>query len=85
MGRQVVSHWEFIPETGREDLLQLAADAETRLKVMDAAKASTGSLSFPRFVLAVSATRSSRRRYFALITIGWPLLRRIKKDCWELR
>ena len=25
----------FIPETGREDLLQLAADAETRLKVMD--------------------------------------------------
>ncbi|HEX4987221.1 MAG TPA: hypothetical protein VFW91_00455, partial [Candidatus Binatia bacterium] len=25
----------FIPETGRQDLLQLAADAETRLKVMD--------------------------------------------------
>ena len=25
----------FIPETGRQDLLQLAADSETRLKVMD--------------------------------------------------
>src|SRR5262245_6623990 len=25
----------FIPETGRQDLLQLAADAQTRLKVMD--------------------------------------------------
>ena len=25
----------FIPETGRQDLLQLAADAETRLQVMD--------------------------------------------------
>ena len=35
MGRQVVFHLGFIPETGRQDLLQLAADAETRLKVMD--------------------------------------------------
>jgi len=25
----------FIPETGRQDLLQLAADSKTRLKVMD--------------------------------------------------
>ena len=77
----------FIPETGRQDLLQLAANAETRLKVMDDEGIDSVAL-FPhtRFVLAVSATLSSRRRYFALITIGWPnIARRIKRDCWELR
>jgi hypothetical protein len=77
----------FIPETGRQDLLQLAADSETRLKVMDDEGIDRGcALSHPRaspWRCAPTATRAPR--YFAPTTIGWPnIVRQIKTDRSEL-
>jgi len=69
----------FIPETGRQDLLQMAADAETRLKVMDGEGIDRVAL-FPTHAL-----RNSCRRYFVPTTIGWPnTVRRTERGCSEL-
>ncbi len=76
----------FIPETGRQDLLQLAADSETRLKVMDDEGIDQVAL-FPTHALRLGGVRhrNSRPRYFALTTIGWPnIVRQIKRDYSEL-
>lgn len=49
----------FLPETGRQDLLQLAADAETRLKVMDGEDIDSVAL-FPTHALRLGGVRNPR-------------------------